>query len=311
MRYNSILLNKLRSNTLFLLTFLLCLFLNPFFGQNKGLKKEEVDIGDMSFGYPKYAKDLIQRKLGDYQNNSELLLISDEILNSFSNEEKFAFCIAFPENYNQNCYVNIEEAAAYAEAAWAADSIAAAHAAAVQPAAAKTATNPKMVTESATKAAAETSPPALPNPPSQPSPTENQLYGFLNINNDGLMMSDRQLMCLKTIRKYVMNSIKVDAELKGYLPLNYKSVIIDLNAVEMIPWLVDFFKRKTKEKDGDILTIFFNLMVVNKYPPFMKSISYQWLFVPSDRRPNSIIFNSANAKLTIERAMGLYSLKQK
>ena len=67
MRYNSILLNKLRSNTLFLLTFLLCLFLNPFFGQNKGLKKEEVDIGDMSFGYPKYAKDLIQRKLGDYQ----------------------------------------------------------------------------------------------------------------------------------------------------------------------------------------------------------------------------------------------------
>ena len=299
MRYNSILLNKLRSNTLFLLTFLLCLFLNPFFGQNKGLKKEEVDIGDMSFGYPKYAKDLIQRKLGDYQNNSELLLISDEILNSFSNEEKFVFCIAFPENYDQNCNVNIEDVLAIAEA----DSIAA-----VQPAAAKTATTPKMATEIATTAAAETSPPA---PSSPPSPTEDQLYGFLDINNDGLMMSDRQLMCLKTIRNYVMNSIKVDAELKGYLPLNYKSVIIDLNAVEMIPWLVDFFKRKTKEKDGDILTIFFNLMVVNKYPPFMKSISYQWLFVRSDRRPNSIIFNSANAKLTIERAMGLYSLKQK
>ena len=293
MRYNSILLNKLRSNTLFLLTFLLCLFLNPFFGQNKGLKKEEVDIGDMSFGYPKYAKDLIQRKLGDYQN------ISDELLNSFSNEEKFVFCFAFPENYSQNCNVNIEDVLAIAEA----DSIAA-----VQPAAAKTATTPKMATEIATTAAAETSPPA---PSSPPSPTEDQLYGFLDINNDGLMMSDRQLMCLKTIRNYVMNSIKVDAELKGYLPLNYKSVIIDLNAVEMIPWLVDFFKRKTKEKDGDILTIFFNLMVVNKYPPFMKSISYQWLFVRSDRRPNSIIFNSANAKLTIERAMGLYSLKQK
>ena len=293
MRYNSILLNKLRSNTLFLFTFLLCLFLNPFFGQNKGLKKEEVDIGDMSFGYPKYAKDLIQRKLGDYQN------ISDEILNSFSNEEKFVFCIAFPENYDQNCNVNIEDVLAIAEA----DSIAA-----VQPAAAKTATTPKMATEIATTAAAETSPPA---PSSPPSPAEDQLYGFLDINNDGLMMSDRQLMCLKTIRNYVMNSIKVDAELKGYLPLNYKSVIIDLNAVEMIPWLVDFFKRKTKEKDGDILTIFFNLMVVNKYPPFMKSISYQWLFVRSDRRPNSIIFNSANAKLTIERAMGLYSLKQK
>ena len=293
MRYNSILLNKLRSNTLFLFTFLLCLFLNPFFGQNKGLKKEEVDIGDMSFGYPKYAKDLIQRKLGDYQN------ISDEILNSFSNEEKFVFCIAFPENYDQNCNVNIEDVLAIAEA----DSIAA-----VQPAAAKTATTPKMATEIATTAAAETSPPA---PSSPPSPAEDQLYGFLDINNDGLMMSDRQLMCLKTIRNYVMNSIKVDAELKGYLPLNYKSVIIDLNAVEMIPWLVDFFKRKTKEKDGDILTVFFNLMVVNKYPPFMKSISYQWLFVRSDRRPNSIIFNSANAKLTIERAMGLYSLKQK
>ena len=293
MRYNSILLNKLRSNTLFLFTFLLCLFLNPFFGQNKGLKKEEVDIGDMSFGYPKYAKDLIQRKLGDYQN------ISDEILNSFSNEEKFVFCIAFPENYDQNCNVNIEDVLAIAEA----DSIAA-----VQPAAAKTATTPKMATEIATTAAAETSPPA---PSSPPSPAEDQLYGFLDINNDGLMMSDRQLMCLKTIRNYVMNSIKVDAELKGYLPLNYKSVIIDLNAVEMIPWLVDFFKRKTKEKDGDILTIFFNLMVVNKFPPFMKSISYQWLFVRSDRRPNSIIFNSANAKLTIERAMGLYSLKQK
>lgn len=287
MRYNSILLNKLRSNTLFLLTFLLCLFLNPFFGQNKGLKKEEDVIRS------------IERKLGDLHNPSSDILISDELLNSFSNEEKFVFCFAFPENYSQNCNVNIEDVLAIAEA----DSIAA-----VQPAAAKTATTPKMATEIATTAAAETSPPA---PSSPPSPTEDQLYGFLDINNDGLMMSDRQLMCLKTIRNYVMNSIKVDAELKGYLPLNYKSVIIDLNAVEMIPWLVDFFKRKTKEKDGDILTIFFNLMVVNKYPPFMKSISYQWLFVRSDRRPNSIIFNSANAKLTIERAMGLYSLKQK
>ncbi len=211
MRYNSILLNKLRSNTLFLLTFLLCLFLNPFFGQNKGLKKEEDVIRS------------IERKLGDLHNPSSDILISDELLNSFSNEEKFVFCFAFPENYSQNCNVNIEDVLAIAEA----DSIAA-----VQPAAAKTATTPKMATEIATTAAAETSPPA---PSSPPSPTEDQLYGFLDINNDGLMMSDRQLMCLKTIRNYVMNSIKVDAELKGYLPLNYKSVIIDLNAVEMIP----------------------------------------------------------------------------
>ena len=303
MRYNSILLNKLRSNTLFLLTFLLCLFLNPFFGQNKGLKKEEVDIGDMSFGYPKYAKDLIQRKLGDYQNNSELLLISDEILNSFSNEEKFAFCIAFPENYNQNCGIGPDVSADYSDEF---------------PAEEKDENEKQSLINKSNELDSLASLKKIEAPPSPPSPTENQLYGFLNgtqlnvfINNDGLMMSDRQLMCLKTIRKYVMNSIKVDAELKGYLPLNYKSVIIELNAVEMIPWLVDFFKRKTKEKDGDILTIFFNLMVVNKFPPFMKSISYQWLFVWSDRRPNSIIFNSANSKLTIERAMGLYSLKQK
>jgi len=278
----------------------LCLFLNPFFGQNKGLK-EEVDIGDMSFGYPKYAKDLIQRKLGDYQNNSELLLISDEILNSFSNEEKFAFCIAFPENYNQNCGIGEDVFADYSDEF---------------PAEEKD--EKQALINKSNELDSLASLKKIEAPPSPPSPTENQLYGFLNntqlnvfINNDGLMMSDRQLMCLKTIRKYVMNSIKVDSELKGYLPLNYKSVIIELNAVEMIPWLVDFFKRKTKEKDGDILTIFFNLMVVNKFPPFMKSISYQWLFVPSDRRPNSIIFNSANSKLTIERAMVLYSSKQK
>ena len=294
MRYNSILLNKLRSNTLFLLTFLLCLFLNPFFGQNKGLKKEEDVIRS------------IERKLGDLHNPSSDILISDELLNSFSNEEKFAFCIAFPENYSQNCGIGPDVSADYSDEFPAEEKDENEKQALI---------NKSNELDSLASLKKIEAPPSTPSPP---SPTENQLYGFLNgtqlnvfINNDGLMMSDRQLMCLKTIRKYVMNSIKVDAELKGYLPLNYKSVIIELNAVEMIPWLVDFFKRKTKEKDGDILTIFFNLMVVNKFPPFMKSISYQWLFVWSDRRPNSIIFNSANSKLTIERAMGLYSSKQK
>ena len=230
-------------------------------------------------------------------------MISDEILNSFSNEEKFAFCIAFPENYNQNCGIGPDVSADYSDEF---------------PAEEKDENEKQALINKSNELDSLASLKKIEAPPSPSSPTENQLYGFLNgtqlnvfINNDGLMMSDRQLMCLKTIRKYVMNSIKVDAELKGYLPLNYKSVIIELNAVEMIPWLVDFFKRKTKEKDGDILTIFFNLMVVNKFPPFMKSISYQWLFVWSDRRPNSIIFNSANSKLTIERAMGLYSSKQK
>ena len=291
MRYNSILLNKLRSNTLFLLTFLLCLFLNPFFGQNKGLKKEEDVIRS------------IELKLGDLHNPFSYILISDELLNSFSNEEKFAFCIAFPENYSQNCGIGPDVSADYSDEF---------------PAEEKDENEKQALINKSNELDSLASLKKIEAPPSPPSPTENQLYGFLNgtqlnvfINNDGLMMSDRQLMCLKTIRKYVMNSIKVDAELKGYLPLNYKSVIIELNAVEMIPWLVDFFKRKTKEKDGDILTIFFNLMVVNKFPPFMKSISYQWLFVPSDRRPNSIIFNSANSKLTIERAMVLYSSKQK
>ena len=247
-------MKKYSDKFLILFTILSCFFNNTCFGQNSLLKKEAIDIGDTELGYPKNAKGLIQRKVGIVQDNTELnTLISDAMFRSFTEEEKFAFCIAYPENFYQNCA-----------------------------GVATTFNNLKT----------------------------KRLYGYLS-TGDGYMLSPRQDSCLQSIRNYLMNAIKQDAEVKGYLPKNYKQALISIDAVEMIPWLVDFFKRKTKEKDGDILTIFFQLMVNHQYPPFMQSKSYQWLFVYSETRPNSIEFNSANGKLTIERVMGLYSSIQK
>lgn len=94
--------------------------------------------------------------------------------------------------------------------------------------------------------------------------------------------------------------------------LNYKWVIVDINAKEMIPLLISTYNLD--RKDHDILTVLLLLMEKNKYPAFMSSASYQKLYgvlkEDYDRYYTAHLdLNKANEDLIIQRATDFYNGK--
>jgi hypothetical protein len=88
--------------------------------------------------------------------------------------------------------------------------------------------------------------------------------------------------------------------------LNYKHVIVDINATSMIPFLIDTYNLQ--KKDHDILTVLMLLMKNNKYPPFVGSLSYSKLYAGKDNYyDGSLVFNTANEALIIQRATDFYN----
>ena len=89
--------------------------------------------------------------------------------------------------------------------------------------------------------------------------------------------------------------------------LNYKEAIIEINAVKMIPVLVDVYKKNTARRDLDILTIFMLLMKENKFEPFLKSASFTKLYGDDNSYGSYLNYNKANEDLIIERVMSFYN----
>jgi len=88
--------------------------------------------------------------------------------------------------------------------------------------------------------------------------------------------------------------------------INYKHVIVTINAVEMIPLLISTYN--SDKKDHDILTVLLLLMLHNKYGPFMASESYRKLYAKEDHRWEAYLnFNPANEALIIQRATDFYN----
>ncbi|SHL46345.1 hypothetical protein SAMN05444266_103414 [Chitinophaga jiangningensis] len=85
---------------------------------------------------------------------------------------------------------------------------------------------------------------------------------------------------------------------------NYKSAIIEMNAVQMIPFLADFFKKD--KKDLDILTVFLQLMEQNKYAPFMQSSSWKKLYSENASYEAYLDYNTANEALILQRVNDFY-----
>ena len=77
-------------------------------------------------------------------------------------------------------------------------------------------------------------------------------------------------------------------------------------ATSMIPLLISTYNLQ--KKDHDILTVLVLLMKNNYYPPFIKSISYDKMYAGKDvYYHGSIVFNSANEALVIQRATDFYN----
>jgi hypothetical protein len=118
--------------------------------------------------------------------------------------------------------------------------------------------------------------------------------------------SDRQRKFFKDNKDSVIGLIRESIGRTHYVGLNYKQTLVDINATEMIPFLVDFYKQQ--RKDHDILTVLLLLMLNNNYPPFMSSQSFNKLYAKGVIRYEAYLAgNTANQDLIMQRATDFYN----
>ena len=121
---------------------------------------------------------------------------------------------------------------------------------------------------------------------------------------------ERQKRFFKSNKDSVIKFILEDVTRTNRVGLNYKEVIVNINATSMIPFLVDFYKKE--RKDHEILTVLMLLMENNKDPEFLASISHKKLYAKGNDYDNDyytrfLVLNSANEDLIMQRAMNFYN----
>jgi len=131
-----------------------------------------------------------------------------------------------------------------------------------------------------------------------------QLPNFFDEGETGYAWSERQLKFLKDNRDSVEQLMKPLIEKNNKIGGNFEVAIVEMNAKELIPYLIDFYKKK--KQDHDILTILMLLMKENKYPEFMNSTSYQKLYKDEYSYSAYLTYNQANEELIFQRAMHFY-----
>jgi len=142
-----------------------------------------------------------------------------------------------------------------------------------------------------------------------PQTNEDQkIFGYLVSWMNEETWSDRQLQFLTKNRDSVMAIIKESVMRSKRMGVNYKDALVEVNAWEMIPFLVSYYKENKKDKD--VLTTLMLLMKKGKYADFVKSQSYKNLYGVADNYESSMAFNKANEELTLQRAQAYYHSKK-
>lgn len=133
---------------------------------------------------------------------------------------------------------------------------------------------------------------------------ENKIFGYLISWMNEETWSDRQIEFLKENRDSVMAIIKESVDRRKKMGVNYKDAIIETDAWELIPFLINYYNNDKKDKD--VLTTLMLLMKNGKFEEFVKSQSYRNLYGMEGNYESSMSYNKANEALTIKRAQNYY-----
>ena len=133
-----------------------------------------------------------------------------------------------------------------------------------------------------------------------------KIFGELPDYYDEEEWSDRQIAFFKANRDSVRQLMKECISKNNRIGVNFKTAIVEINATEMIPFLITSYKKAVK-KDHDILTILLLLMENNKYPPFLASISHKKLYGEIGKYGAFLVYNQANEDLIFQRATDFYN----
>lgn len=134
----------------------------------------------------------------------------------------------------------------------------------------------------------------------------NRIYGHLPDTYGEYDWSERQLNFFKDNRQAVEELMKPIIQKSNTIGANYEEAIVEMNAKEMIPFLIDYYNRQ--KKDHYILTVLMLLMKKNGHPEFMNSISYRKLYGQTEDEYSAyLVYNKANEDLILNRAMNFYN----
>ena len=117
--------------------------------------------------------------------------------------------------------------------------------------------------------------------------------------------SKRQLTFFRNNKDSVIQLLKENITSDGSIGLNYKHILVEVNAKELIPLIIETY-NKTK-KDHDILTVLLLLMRDNEYPELLSSQTYKKLYTGEEQYKAFLVFNTANEELIIKRATDFYN----
>jgi hypothetical protein len=134
---------------------------------------------------------------------------------------------------------------------------------------------------------------------------QKKIFGYLPDGFDEYSWSERQVNFLKKNKDSVLTLIKESVGRSKRIGANYKQAIVEMNAKEMIPFLIKTYN--TDKKDHDILTVFMLLMKNNNYKPFMASASFKKLYGEEASYQAYLDFNKANEELILKRVMDFFN----
>jgi hypothetical protein len=137
----------------------------------------------------------------------------------------------------------------------------------------------------------------------------NRIYGSLSDTYGEYTWSERQANFFKNNRVEVAQIMKELIAKEHRIGNNLKEVIIEMNGTELIPYLIDTYKKE--KKDHYILTLLLVLMKNNNYPEFVNSSGYKKLYGEKAQddymHASYLVYNKANEDLIIQRATNFYN----
>jgi len=134
---------------------------------------------------------------------------------------------------------------------------------------------------------------------------QKKIFAYVPDAFDEWAWSERQTKFLSSNRDSVIALMKECITKTNRVGVNFKQAILEINAREMIPFLIKVYN--VNKKDHDILTVLMHLMKDNEYAPFMTSSSYKKLFGENSNYQEFLNYNKANEELIIKRATEFYN----
>lgn len=140
--------------------------------------------------------------------------------------------------------------------------------------------------------------------PEYQTQVDKKIFGTLLDGFNETSWSQRQIDFLNENRDSVMKLIQESVLRSKRMGVNYKHALVEINAWEMITFIIDYAKKTPKDKDA--LTLLMLLMKRGEYQEFTTSTSFKKLYGDNSNYYAYLNYNKENEALIFKRALNYY-----